>query len=408
MDTAGDRTAAVLADLAGRLARQYPERPLVPSDLAYLADLVRAGVEAEQPGGVPEPATADDDVRDVLVEALDDTVAHFNLTVQRDKLYSSLEGHVRRMVGRVGTMLYFRNSLQESLRSRSPFLYDVAVHLADRIVRRLDVRFTDDEIGLFAIYFGLYSEQRTPDELTISAVLVCPRYQTLRDWLIAGLVERYDPSLRVIDIVATGAEAADIECDLVITTLEDAAPAQASVQVSAVLSDLDMGAIDAATARVRRSKSRSRTAQVITRFLDPALFFVGPGFVDRTQTITFLSRALEAQGIVPPDFVDSALLRETYSSTAFAHRFAIPHAMSFMAHETKVAVLIPSGPIDWEVSDVTLVLMLAIEEGDYDDFVAFYQPLVRMLYDPQFFADVRRTSTFEEFRDLLGEQLTVE
>ena len=67
------------------------------------------------------------------------------------------------------SMLYFRNTLRESLRSRSPFLYDAAVYLADKLSRLLGIFFTDDEIGLLAIYIGLYSEP-APNPNLVTAV----------------------------------------------------------------------------------------------------------------------------------------------------------------------------------------------------------------------------------------------
>lgn len=403
-----DRAAEIVADIVHDTAELHPEPRFSGRDLVHLDRLVSASLDktGDRPEGQDLP-TGSDNVREVLTAALDETVERFNLAVQRDKLYTALEGHIRRMLKRVDTMLYFRNSLQDSLHSRSPLLYDVAVFLADRVSRALGVRFTDDEIGLLAIYFGLYSEQPAAGDPEITAVLVCPRYQTLQDWLIAGLVERYVNSLRIIDIVPTPEEADAADCDSVITTFEEPGAARASVQISAVLSPLDFQAIDAAIARARDTRSRAKMARAIARFLDPDLFFVGHPFQDSTQAIRFLSEALEAKGVVPPTYYESVLLRETYSSTAFARRFAIPHSMDFVAYETKVAALIPPGPIRWEHADVTLVLQLAINGDDYDDFVDFHQPLVHLLYDPQLYAEVRKVTTFDEFRDLLGKEMSV-
>lgn len=337
-----ERARRVVTDIAARVQRLHPDRPLSAEDLSHLTRLVESslGKAADWAEG-PDLVVGSDSVREVLTAALDETIERFSLNVQRDKLHASLHGHIRRMLRRVDTMLYFRNSLQDSLHSRSPLLYDVAVFLADRVSRPLGIRFTDDEIGLLAVYFGLYSELSRTDDLEVTAVLVCPRYQTLQDWLIAGLVERYVGKLRIVDIVGTPDEAAATECDLVITTFDDAGTARPSVQISAVLSHLDRQAIDAAISRAQEARSRTAMATAIARFLDPELFFVGQTFETSTDAITFLTQALEAKQVVPATYLASVLLRETYSSTAFARRFAIPHSMDFMAHETKVAVLIP-------------------------------------------------------------------
>lgn len=97
-----------------------------------------------------------------------------------------------------------------------------------------------------------------------------------------------------------------------------------------------------------------------------------------------------------------------YSSTVFFRMFAVPHAMDFLAYETKkIAVLIPSTPINWETSDVSLVLLLAINEGDYDDFVRFYQPLISVLYDRELVTELRSMSSYHEFMKFLDKQISM-
>lgn len=117
--------------------------------------------------------------------------------------------------------------------------------------------------------------------------------------------------------------------------------------------------------------------------------------------------SMERNGIVPDAFRESIFLREGYSSTVFFRTFAVPHAMDFLAYETKIAVLIPSTPINWETSDVSLVLLLAINEGDYDDFVRFYQPLISVLYDRELVTELRSMSSYHEFMKFLDKQISM-
>lgn len=394
-------------ELTGRLlagfAKAYPERPFAPSDREYVRALLGIGLDR---GDGPGRSDADESgAAEAIRACLDETIGHFNLEVDYGKLSRNICDHVLRLVSRPRKLPYFRNNLQESLRARSPFLYDVAVYLADRLSRALSISFSDDEIGLLVIYLGLHTAQSSTDERAISAVVVCPRYHALQDWLLTQLVERFPDRLRIVDIVASNLEADAIACDLVITTTDEAPGAHPSVRISAVLSELDCTAVDAAILREFSTKMRTRMAATMSKFLDPGLFFVGPSFPDATSTIHFLSGALRDKGYVPDEFEDSVLLRETYSPTAFARRFALPHSMDFMAHETKVAVLIPSSPIPWETAEVSLVFMLAINGADYDEFIQFYQPLISLLYDPRLFSELKRVTDFEAFTQLLGSQL---
>lgn len=390
--------------LAG-LEKAYPDRIFAPSDREYVRALLGLALNhgTATPGG--GPSTDESGTTEAVRACLDETINHFNLDADYGRLSRSIHDHVLRLVARPRKPPYFRNNLQESLRARSPFLYDVAVYLADRLSKALSISFSDDEIGLLVIYLGLHAAQPTTNERAVSAVVVCPRYHALQDRLLAELVERFPDRLRIVDVVASNREADDIACDMVITATDEAPGAHPSVRISAVLSDLDCTAIDAAILREFSAKMRARMAAIISEFLDPDLFFAGQSFPDAESTIHFLSGALHDKGCVPDEFEDSVLLRESYSPTAFARRFALPHSMDFMAYETKVAVLIPSSPIPWETAEVSLVFMLAINGADYDEFIQFYQPLISLLYDPRLFSELKRVADFEAFTKLLGNQL---
>lgn len=408
----GDAPEAVLNSITSelsdallrRLSQSFPDRILSDTDVKYVRTIVGVALDPHVNMGVEESERTG--VSDTTAQCLDETIQHFNLTVDTQKLYKSISEHVERLVLHTRDLPYFRNTLQESLRSRSPFLYDVAVYLADRLSRMLGISLSDDEIGLLAIYLGLYSRPVNADEHAISAVVICPQYQTLRDWLLAGLVGHFGSRLQIIDIVSTRDEADGQDCDLVISTTDESSRVHPCVQISALLSDMDFGAVDSAILHEVKSKSRSRIAHSVRRFLDPDLFFTDASPADADETISFMCNALEGRSIVPPEFRDSVRLRETYSPTAFARRFAVPHAMDFLARQTKVAVLIPRSPIDWEAADVSLVLMLAINGEDYDDFVHFYQPLISLLYDSHLYSEIRKVRTFDEFLNFLDNELS--
>lgn len=397
-------TEELSSALLDRLSEKFPDRIPSPPDQEYLRTIVGIALDPHTNGGGYE--TKRTSISDAVRICLDETIDHFNLKVSREKLYENVSEHVERLSLHARELPYFRNTLQESLRSRSPFLYDVAVYLADRLSRMLGTTFANDEIGLLAIYLGLYSRPVAADDHTISGIVICPRYQTLRDWLLAGLVERFGERLQILDIVSTKEEADAQDCDLVISTTDESSRAHPCIQISALLSELDLSAVDAALLHAAKQKSRSRIAESVRRFLDPDLFFTGVSPKTSEETIDFLCDALEERGIVPAEFRDSVLLRETYSPTAFARRFAVPHAMDFLAHQTKVAVLIPSAPIDWESADISLVLMLAINGDDYDDFIHFYQPLISLLYDQNLYSEIRKVRSYEEFMNFLDNELS--
>ena len=378
-----------------------------PAEAGYIRTLVAVAFgKAVAATSTTEHNLDDSAVAEAVTRAVTDCITHFDLHTQREKLISSIIDHTRRLIARSSTLVYFRNSLRESLRTRSPYLYDVAVYLAHQISASLGVRVTDDEISLLAIYLGLYTDHHDTSADAVAVTIICPHYQTLREWLLARFVDQFGERVRIVDVVATMREAEATEGELIVTTIGGNSTCRPVVEISALSSDMDAEVIQAAIRKIRDDRERSRTSAVLTRFLDPRLFFVDDQCADAAATIGFLCDQLLATGKVPESFADSVRMREEYSSTAFAYRFAVPHSMEFIAHETAIAVLIPKRPINWGESDVVMVLLLAVNPDDYADFSFFYERLVHLLCDPDLFSELRRARDFTAFRDYLAERLS--
>lgn len=383
----------------------YPDLAVYPVDRAYVHSVIGLALDPHTDRPNDSHEVEPDRVFKVVQDCLDDAISHFGLSADRSKLDSDIAAHVERLSARDRSMLFFRNNLQESLRARSPLLYDVAVYLADLLNKTLGISFPDDEIGLLAVYLGLHTLPSKSPMDTTHTIVVCPDYHALRDWVLTGLFNRYQDRLSILDVVTT-LDGVDLgPCELVISTTDEDSMSCPCVQVSALLSDLDFIALDQALLKSSQSKIRLRLSQSLRKFLDPDLFFVDAQVSDSDSAISLMCNRLQDHNVVPAEFSDSVRLRETYSPTCFARRFAVPHAMDFLAHETKVCVLFPSSPVRWGPSDVALILMLAINADDYDEFLNFYQPLISLLYDPTLYNELRKVSDFDQFVNFLKDEL---
>ena len=401
-ETSDKRTAWVL----GALLDAFPSRVVSEGDRAYLQRLVSVALDNSTSDDPAVEGAEDAAISEVVTRAVDDCVAHFDLKVQREKLITSITQHTRRLVARKATLVYFRNGLRESLRTRSPYLYDVAVYLAHKISSSLEVWVTDDEISLFAIYLGLYTDSGDDSADMVRVTIVCPRYQTLREWLLARFVEHLGEKLAIVDVVTTMQAADATDCEMIVTTMGGGNASRPVVEISALCSEMDLDSVRAEVARIRDERLRRRTGSALARFLDPRLFFVDAQLKSSAETIDFMCDQMITAEKVPTSYTMSVKVREDYSSTAFAYRFAVPHSMDFIAHQTTIAVLIPKAPIRWGETDVVLVLMLALNQDDYIDFTWFYQQLVQLLCDPDLFSELRSKRDFPSFRDYLAAQLS--
>jgi lichenan operon transcriptional antiterminator len=193
---------------------------------------------------------------------------------------------------------------------------------------------------------------------------------------------------------------------MIVTTMGGGNTSRPVVEISALCSEMDLDSVRAEVARIRDERLRRRTGSALARFLDPRLFFVDAQLRNSAETIDLMCDQMIAAGKVPASYTKSVKVREDYSSTGFAYRFAVPHSMDFIAHQTTIAVLIPKAPIRWGETDVVMVLMLALNQDDYIDFTWFYQRLVQLLCDPELFSELRSKRDFPSFREYLAAQLS--
>jgi len=398
----GDQLQQIGARLLDEIEHRFPSRPLAASDRAYVLELLRNEFGDGTPTLTDVDTYSTDEVLRIVRSAVEETLLHFELDAQREELVIALTNHVRRLLARNAGLLYFRNALREPLRTRSPLLYDAAVYLAHALSRELSAELTDDEIGLLAVHLGMHTGHDGAAPRALRAVVVCPQYQALRERLVGRLRERFGDDIAVVQVVSRTEDSELADADLVISVLPQEPASNAPVAFISPLcsaADLDTVANVLNHARQRRDVTEARST--LSRFLDPALFFVGGSYPDAESTIRFLAGKLIDSGTVPDTYLESVLLREEYSSTAFAHRFAVPHSMELLANETRIAVLLPQGPVAWGQAEVALVLMLAVSPRDYHRFGPAYQSLIHSLSDAEVFSSLLATTDLEGFMSAL-------
>ena len=266
--TPQQRTWSQSGRVVDEIVRAFPSRPISAGDRAYLRRLVAVVLDSQTGADVPRGTVDDAVVSAVVAAAVDDCIRHFDLRAQRDRLVESIIDHTRRLFARKATLVYFRNGLRESLRTRSPYLYDVAVYLAHQISSALAVPVTDDEISLFAIYLGLYAREREDGADLVAVTLVCPRYQTLQEWLLARVVEQFGEKITIVDVTTTIAAAEATDCELIVSALGGAGATRPVAEISAICSDQDLETVRTRITAIRGrppSRPHSLRARAVPR-----------------------------------------------------------------------------------------------------------------------------------------------
>lgn len=156
--------------IAAYFAEQY-HLPVSDYDLRYLYLLVFGQTKHRYEN------ILDSDFIDAVDTILKQTFQHFNLICPYEAVLENLAYHIYFLVirCRVGNATY--NSLLDNLKTKCPFIYEVAVYLCNLINNRFSVVVMDSEIGFLALAMGGILDHDDSPDRKLRTVIVCGNHK---------------------------------------------------------------------------------------------------------------------------------------------------------------------------------------------------------------------------------------
>lgn len=378
----GTDTAELEAALAPLVERHFGAA-LPPGELSSLALLLVTRVGTRQ--RAEEEAGAD---RDTVARILAEAQREYLVDLDDDEFLLRLTLHVRNLVARARTGTVTRNPLARSIKTSYPLTYELAVYLASEVQREYRITVSEDEIAFLALHVGSHLERhaRPPDEVT--AALVLPGYHDLADLVRRRIETAVGSELRIVTVLPrSDAPVVGLGTDLVLTTLPHIGTPETVVVVSPFPTPVELEAVRAAVARVRRHRRRSRIKDELLRYLDERLYLPDVTATDEAGVIRELGQRMIALGHIDEAYLDGALERERLSSTAFTETLAVPHSMAMTAARTAIALAVSETPIPWGEGRVNVVALVAFSAEGRAAFQTVFEQFVDVFADR---ADVQR------------------
>jgi len=382
-----------IVDILDRLTREQFEVELTEADTDYLARLLITRVIAPGNGPAGETAVDSDDV--ATVRRIVDLVLEEYVVDFRDEAFiTRLAIHLGNLVARARENAHTRNPLTRSIKSSYPLIFDIAVYIASIVQKERGITVDDDEISYIALHLGSHLERVSRREERVSCTIVCPSYYDLHA-ILRTRVERELGSEVSVEFVVTRTDVdpRELTSDLVISTIPTVALRDGVVIVQPFLTDDDIDAIRLAVSRVRRQRRRSRIADELVEYFDPALFFTTPPGDDAESIIRGMGAALVEAGVIDEAYVTAALERERMSSTAFTEALAVPHAMGLTAEKTAIAIALSSTPIEWGEARVSVIAFIAFSAEGRARFQPLFDQFIEVFATRRDVTELVRDST---------------
>jgi lichenan operon transcriptional antiterminator len=311
--------------------------------------------------------------------------------------------HLRSAINRLKYRMNLRNPMLTEIKRNYPFSFELGIVAAEIIQNNSELVVNEDEIGYIAIHLEAAVERmknKKRRQMKRVAIVCASGLGTAK--LLAASVESVFPG---IDIVGTypSYSIGDIkkeEVDLILSTIpiqqESLIPA---LHINAILTEKDIEKVREHISSKFLNEDNSKSLKKLQNLFSEELFFTEVDKKNPNEIIKSLSSVLNIKGYVDDSFQGSVLEREEISPTSIGNLVAIPHPLKPNALGSCIAIGILKKPVKWGEHTAQLILLLALNEKDKEEFSHLFNHLWRLVQNKKL---VDELCTKENFEDFIG------
>jgi lichenan operon transcriptional antiterminator len=386
----GPRVAEIAEALSVLVVKHFTVS-LSARDLDYLAVLLTTRVVTpghDQTMNEIVENYVDADVLATVREIVALVQQEYLIDLADEEFMVRLSLHVRNLVARAQDNAYSANPLTRSMKTSYPMTYEVSVYIASQLQRRAGIQINDDEIAFIALHVGSYLERKQRRGDRLRCAVVCPNYYDMHDMLAQRIQRALGDELDVaIVITRTDVDRAELDADLILSTIASRTPRDNEVVIQPFLTENDIENVRRAISRVRRHARRMQIKDDLLLYFDEALFFRELHTSSEIDMIETLGARMIEHGVIDRSYLDGAIERELMSSTAFTDSIAVPHAMAMTANRTSIAIVVNDSAMKWGENRVNVIAFIAFAATGRTSFQEVFDQFVEVFSDRE---DVQR------------------
>jgi lichenan operon transcriptional antiterminator len=333
------------------------------------------------------------------------------VSVERDYLISlddpvfleRFRVHLSNLILRMSMNSLNLNPLTGTIKSMYPLTYDLSVHIAQIIANRLNQPMTEDEIAFIAYHIAVFLEPRKDNKRRLRVLLVSPSFHELQHNLEKKILFEFGHVIEHLDLhSALDFSMESVHYDLILSTIPLNALRDPWILIAPILRQADIERIGQAITAIRDQSTLGDSRAMLMNMFTPELFERNPGYRNEWEAINGISQRLIELGYVPETFPEHLLEREKLSSTCFNGLIAVPHTMKMEAYRSSIAVVMLDTPMQWGVSSVQLITLVAVNRDDKKQFIDVFDRFIDVVSEPDHVRALLRNQTLDEFTSCLS------
>ena len=324
----------------------------------------------------------------------------FGLNLEENEFKSKFIFHLNNMFFRLVHHVRISNPQLHSIRVEFPFIYEVAVYIAEIIYDETGYRISEDEIGFIALHIGIIIEEQTALENQLTCGIVIPYEFINYEKALDKLNVIFDNSVIIKNVYYSFEEIQeDTPCDMYIS-FSKSYDLENLISITPFINSNDVLLINESIVKFKKKKKAEQFVNQFKQFCLPDFFVINNGELkDDTDVIETLGNRLIEKRFVKQDFKEEIYNREKLCPSSLGN-VAITHTFKTKARISAVSVVISKTPIKWHSNDVNLVIMLSITEDQQVEFRNLFNYITSVIVDNDKLNKILDCKNYQDFINL--------
>lgn len=322
-----------------------------------------------------------------------------DLTNDRELLIN-LAYHLQSTVNKRGNGQHYANPILEDVRSKYPFVFELAITFRDYFLQKLGIALDESETAYIAVHLGAAVERLKIQNGThkLKAVLVCHASLSTSKFLMAKILSLFGNRLFLCGpySVFDSASIMEEQPDIIISTTKTAMINCGNTPIAYI--NLIPDARDAKQLGrvIDAVEYNVVSSHCFTDFFDEKFFYPELDVKSPADAINIMADDLARAGIAQENFKESTIQRESFSTTVLKNGIALPHPKSFYSNRTTISVATLARPVEWSGSKAQIVFMMAVKAGEQQFLRDFYEMIVNLSDSEESVNRVLKIRNFDE------------
>ncbi|MCF0106074.1 MAG: PRD domain-containing protein [Holdemanella sp.] len=392
----------IISNIYQQLVYKYKLKFNIPKEEIAYAAIYLAGKRFMGNDGNLDPNVVISDEIDGLVTKILDTLYHlyqvefrddFNLRIMLNQHFIPLS--IRLKYG----IPIEKNTVLDEVKEKHLFAFTMAQSAGNIISEFYDAPISDDEIACIAIYLALSMEERTGYvKKKKNILLVCVSGRASSQLLMYRFKQEFNDYIQSLEVCGMyDFENYDLTgIDFIFTTV----PIYKKVNVPMmIISDF----LQKSEVMSVRDFLRIGDLNFLDNYYKKKYFFKDIEGKTKEDVIYNLCREIRKVTVLPDEFEQSVLKRESFGPTDFGNLVAIPHPCEMMDEETIVSVAVLKEQIFWTNNEVRVVVLTALGPTDKDDIQKFYEVTTRFLMSEEMVQNLIENPDYDSFIHMISD-----